>query len=179
MVPCPSHQSAFLRRFELGAGFASTFRGFLALRSFFGIAMGGVWGLATVNGSRNIPVEARGLGSGILQVGHPFGYLIAALINNYLVLHSFYTWRTLFWASSGIFTFAALIRALVPESEVFLRAEALFARRALLLERGLVGSVRTTRPLRAVHHRVMSRLYTSTPPRAMPPCHQVLLFCGV
>ena len=111
--------------FELGAGFATSFRAFLALRSFFGVAMGGVWGLASATALENLPVEARGLGSGVLQQGYAFGYLIAAVMNLYLVPHSSHTWRTLFWTSAGISVFAAFIRALVPESEVFLRAKAL------------------------------------------------------
>ena len=111
--------------FELGAGFATNFRQFLALRSFFGIAMGGVWGLASATALENLPVEARGLGSGVLQQGYAFGYLIAAVLNLRLVPHSRHTWRTLFWASAGLSAFAAFIRALVPESEIFLRAKAL------------------------------------------------------
>jgi MFS transporter, SHS family, lactate transporter len=111
--------------FELGSGFVKTFHQFLALRSLFGIAMGGVWGLASSTALENFPVEARGLASGVLQQGYAFGYLIAAVINLRLVPHTSATWRTLFWASSGISAFAALIRALVPESEVFLRAKAL------------------------------------------------------
>jgi SHS family lactate transporter-like MFS transporter len=107
---------------ELGSGFVQTFRQFLALRSCFGIAMGGVWGLASATALENLPVEARGLGSGVLQQGYACGYLIAAVMNLRLVPETSTTWRTLFWASAGISAFAAFIRALVPESEVFLRA---------------------------------------------------------
>ncbi|KAH9954974.1 carboxylic acid transporter [Russula dissimulans] len=111
--------------FELGAGFVKTFSQFLALRSLFGIAMGGVWGLASATALENLPVETRGLASGVLQQGYAVGYLIAAVINLSVVPHTSHTWRALFWASSAISAFAALIRALVPESEVFLRAKAL------------------------------------------------------
>ena len=123
MAPCL--QSAFCAAFELGAGFATTFKGFLALRSFFGIAMGGIWGLASSTALENLPVELRGLASGVLQVGYPFGCIIAAVITLYVVPHSSHTWRALFWTSAGLSAFAALVRALVPESEVFLRAKAL------------------------------------------------------
>ncbi|KAF8260261.1 carboxylic acid transporter [Lactarius quietus] len=109
---------------ELGSGFVHTFRQFLALRSIFGIAMGGVWGLASATALENLPVEARGLGSGVLQQGYACGYLFAAVMNLRLVPHTSTTWRTLFWAAAGISAFAAFIRALVPESEVFLRAQA-------------------------------------------------------
>lgn len=87
--------------------------------------MGGIWGLASSTALENLPIEARGFGSGILQQGYAFGYLVAAVINLRLVPHTSTTWRTLFWASAGISAFAALVRALVPESEVFIRAKAL------------------------------------------------------
>lgn len=82
--------------------------------------MGGIWGLASASALENIPVEARGLASGVLQQGYAVGYIIASLISLYLVPHT--TWRTLFWTGSGISAFAAVLRALLPESEVFLRA---------------------------------------------------------
>ncbi|KAH8981881.1 MFS general substrate transporter [Lactarius akahatsu] len=109
---------------ELGSGFVNTFKQFLALRSIFGIAMGGVWGLASSTALENLPVEARGLGSGVLQQGYACGYLFAAVMNLRLVPHTSTTWRSLFWAAAGISAFAAFIRAIVPESEVFLRARA-------------------------------------------------------
>jgi SHS family lactate transporter-like MFS transporter len=87
--------------------------------------MGGIWGLASSTALENLPVETRGLASGVIQVGYPVGYLIAAVINLYVFPHSSHTWRALFWTSAGLSAFAALIRALVPESEVFLRAKAL------------------------------------------------------
>jgi SHS family lactate transporter-like MFS transporter len=32
--------------FELGSGFCNTYKEFLAVRSLFGVAMGGIWGQA-------------------------------------------------------------------------------------------------------------------------------------
>ncbi|KAH9480892.1 Carboxylic acid transporter protein-like protein [Psilocybe cubensis] len=109
---------------ELGAGFVQTFRQFLALRSLFGIGMGGIWGLAASTALENLPVEARGIASGFLQEGYAVGYLIAAVINLFLVPEVSASWRSLFWTASGISLFAAFIRMLLPESEVFLRAKA-------------------------------------------------------
>jgi SHS family lactate transporter-like MFS transporter len=40
-------------------GFVNTFRQFLALRSLFGIGMGGVWGLAASTALENLPVGLR------------------------------------------------------------------------------------------------------------------------
>ena len=82
--------------------------------------MGGIWGLATSTALENIPVEARGFASGVIQQGYVLGSLIAAVINLYLVPRT--TWRALFWTASGISAVAAVFRALLPESEFFLRA---------------------------------------------------------
>ena len=109
---------------ELGAGFVQTFQQFLALRSLFGIGMGGIWGLAAATALENLPVEARGIASGFLQQGYAVGYLLAAVINLFLVPEVSPGWRALFWTASGISLFAAGVRALLPESEVFLRAKA-------------------------------------------------------
>ncbi|TFK34319.1 MFS general substrate transporter [Crucibulum laeve] len=108
---------------ELGAGFVQTFQQFLALRSLFGIGMGGIWGLAASTALENLPVEARGLASGVLQQGYAVGYLLAAVVNLQLVPSVSAGWRSLFWTASGISLFAAGVRALLPESEVFLRAK--------------------------------------------------------
>ncbi|RPD62679.1 MFS general substrate transporter [Lentinus tigrinus ALCF2SS1-7] len=109
---------------ELGSGFVQTFKEFLAVRSLFGIAMGGIWGLAASTSLENLPVEVRGLASGILQQGYAVGYLLAAVINLTLVPETAETWRSLFWTGSGISAFAAAIRLALPESEVFIRAKA-------------------------------------------------------
>lgn len=58
---------------SLGTGFVNTFSAFLAVRSLFGIAMGGIWGQAASLGLENAPVEARGLLSGVLQQGYAVG----------------------------------------------------------------------------------------------------------
>lgn len=63
--------------FELGSGFVNTYQQFLAVRSLFGIAMGGIWGCAAATGLENVPPIARGLCSGILQQGYSCGYLLA------------------------------------------------------------------------------------------------------
>jgi len=109
---------------ELGAGFVQTFKEFLALRSLFGVGMGGIWGLAAATALENLPVEARGLASGVLQEGYAVGYLLAAVINLYLVPKVDAGWRALFWTASGISLFAAAVRAVLPESEFFLKAKA-------------------------------------------------------
>ncbi|KAK7677712.1 hypothetical protein QCA50_019264 [Cerrena zonata] len=109
---------------ELGAGFVNDFQSFLAARSLFGIAMGGIWGMAASTALENLPVEVRGLASGVLQQGYAVGYLIAAVINLKLVPAVPAGWRALFWTAAGLSLLAAAIRAVLPESEVFIRAKA-------------------------------------------------------
>jgi MFS transporter, SHS family, lactate transporter len=73
--------------------------------------MSGIWGLAAAT------VEVRGIASGILQEGYALGYLLAAIINLFLVPEVSAGWRALFWTGSGISLFAAAVRALLPESK--------------------------------------------------------------
>ncbi|KAG9309857.1 carboxylic acid transporter protein [Chiua virens] len=110
--------------FSLASGFVNTYPQFLAVRSIFGIAMGGIWGLASSSALENLPVEVRGLASGILQEGYACGYLIAAVINITVVPRSPYGWRSLFWFGAGVSFLSACLCSLLPESEVFLRAKA-------------------------------------------------------
>ncbi|KAK0202271.1 major facilitator superfamily domain-containing protein [Desarmillaria ectypa] len=109
---------------ELGVGFVNTYSEFLALRSLFGIGMGGIWGMAASTALENLPVEARGLGSGIMQQGYAGGYLLAACVDLKLVPAVSVGWRALFWTASGISMSAAVLRAVLPESEFFLNQKA-------------------------------------------------------
>jgi SHS family lactate transporter-like MFS transporter len=85
--------------------------------------MGGTWGLAAATALENLPVELRGLGSGVVQQGYAVGCIFAATINLSLVPETKTSWRSLFWCASGMSLFAAFIRAILPESAVFLRAK--------------------------------------------------------
>ncbi|KAF8588586.1 MFS general substrate transporter [Ramaria rubella] len=108
---------------QIGSSFCNTYRQFLGVRSLFGIAMGGIWGLAIATALENVPVETRGFLSGVLQEGYAVGYLLAAVVNLTVVQHSVHTWRTLFWVAAGLTFFAACVRAVLPESAIFLRAK--------------------------------------------------------
>ncbi|KAF8632045.1 hypothetical protein AX15_002086 [Amanita polypyramis BW_CC] len=114
---------ALICTLEIIVGFAQTFEQFLAARALFGVGMGGIWGLASSTALENMPVEARGLGSGILQQGYAVGYLLAACTNLILVPRMKKGWRTLFWCAATLSGPTAIARALLPESEVFRRAK--------------------------------------------------------
>jgi len=114
---------------ELITSFVNTYSSFLAVRSLFGIGMGGIWGLSASTALENLPVEARGLASGILQQGYALGCLLASIVNLTLVPAKSGpdelgqdSWRSLFWLASGLSFFTAIFRAVLPESEMFIRA---------------------------------------------------------
>lgn len=86
--------------------------------------MGGIWGLAASTALENLPVELRGLGSGIIQQGYAAGYLFAAVVDLTLVPHNPHKWRAMFWCGSSLLFFSAIVRAILPESAIFLRAKA-------------------------------------------------------
>lgn len=52
-----------------GTAFCQTYSQFLACRALFGVAMGGLYGNAAAMALEDVPDEARGLMSGILQQG--------------------------------------------------------------------------------------------------------------
>lgn len=82
---------------ELGTGFCQTYEQFLACRALFGVAMGGLYGNAAATALEDLPTEARGLMSGMLQQGYAFGYLLAAAFSRGLVDTTPYEWRPLYW----------------------------------------------------------------------------------
>lgn len=104
---------------NLASGFAPNLPTFIGLRAVFGICMGGEWGLGASLALEALPVEARGIFSGILQEGYATGYLLATLLNYGIVSQGGKSWRALFWTGAGIGSLAILIRFFVPESETF------------------------------------------------------------
>lgn len=106
---------------SLGTGFVTNYSGFLAVRCLFGIGMGGIWGMSAATALENMPAAPRGLYSGILQQGYAFGYLLAASVNLSPWMIRTNNWRILFYLGAGLSLFAACFRAILPESELFLR----------------------------------------------------------
>jgi SHS family lactate transporter-like MFS transporter len=63
---------------ELACAFSPSLPVLLVLRAFFGIAMGGEWGVGAALAFESLPREGRGFFSGLLQEGYAVGYLVAA-----------------------------------------------------------------------------------------------------
>ncbi|KAH7106453.1 MFS general substrate transporter [Auriculariales sp. MPI-PUGE-AT-0066] len=109
---------------QIGTVYARNWHEFLAVRSLFGVGMGGIWGLSASMSLENMPVEARGLFSGILQQGYALGYIIAAIFNLYVVPNSHFGWKALFYIGAALTGFVALLRCFFPESRIYLENKA-------------------------------------------------------
>ena len=99
---------------ELACAFAASMPQLLILRALFGIAMGGEWGVGAALAFETLPKENRGFFSGLLQMGYPMGYLIAAAA--YAVLFpwfSHFTWAGHAFGWRGMFLVGAAPALLV------------------------------------------------------------------
>src|SRR6201996_5839097 len=109
------------------AAFAPNLTVFLVLRTLFGIAMGGEWGLGSSLAMESIPPQARGPVSGLLQAGYPSGFLLASVVyglfygrsvGGYLI-----DWRVMFLFSVLPAFVVLFIRSGVEESPAFVAAQ--------------------------------------------------------
>lgn len=125
--------------FELATGFCSTYKQFIGCRCLFGIAMGGMYGNAVSTALEDCPLAARGLLSGILQVGYIFGYLLATVFARALVGTTSHGWRPLYWFGAGPPVLFIIFRLCLPETKAFqererVRQSTLHATRTFLSE---------------------------------------------
>ncbi|MFS7253005.1 MFS transporter [Rahnella rivi] len=106
--------------FELCTAAAPSLTIFLILRVIYGIAMGGVWGVASSLAMETIPDRSRGMMSGIFQAGYPFGYLLAAVV--YGLFSEMVGWRGMFVIGAVPVFLLPFIWFKVQESPVWLAA---------------------------------------------------------
>jgi SHS family lactate transporter-like MFS transporter len=69
---------------------------FLVIRAFFGVAMGGIWGIGASLAMETVQTKSRGFVSGLLQSGYPSGYLVASLV--FGAIYASFGWRGMFMA---------------------------------------------------------------------------------
>lgn len=110
----------FFSVFELLSAAAPSLTVFLLLRVLYGVAMGGIWGVASSLAMESIPDRSRGLMSGIFQAGYPFGYLLAAVV--YGLLFDVVGWRGMFVIGAMPILLLPFIYFFVQESPVWLAA---------------------------------------------------------
>jgi SHS family lactate transporter-like MFS transporter len=103
--------------FEAASGFAWSYVSFLVIRTLFGIAMGGEWGIGSSLAMETIPDRWRGWVSGLLQAGYPMGYFLATLLVRFAFAHI--GWRGMFFVGASPALLVFFINAGVHESPVF------------------------------------------------------------
>lgn len=107
----------FFSFIELLCGFAPNYTVFLALRTVYGIGMGGEWGVGASLAMESAPGRWRGILSGIVQCGYSIGYLLAALAARFVL--PAWGWRAMFWVGGAPALLAFYIRFRVRESEAW------------------------------------------------------------
>ncbi len=105
--------------FELASAFAPSLKFFLIMRAFFGIAMGGEWGVGAALAFETLPAEGRGFFSGVLQEGYVVGNLLAAAV--YGTLFPIVGWRGMFVIGALPAFLVIYIRTKVDESPAWLQ----------------------------------------------------------
>jgi SHS family lactate transporter-like MFS transporter len=114
---------------ELATAAAPSLPVFLVLRALFGVGMGGVWGVGASLAFESVPASSRGFVSGLLQVGYPCGYLLAAVV--YWLLFEHIGWRGMFIVGAFPALLVFFIRSRVPESTVWTESRTLPAAHSL------------------------------------------------
>lgn len=94
--------------------FAPNYLSFLVLRALYGIGMGGYWGVGASLVMESTPSRWRGLTSGIMQAGYPFGYLLAAIALRFLAPN--FGWQSMFLSGLILALVIAALTQLAPES---------------------------------------------------------------
>ncbi|MBV9672389.1 MAG: MFS transporter [Verrucomicrobia bacterium] len=102
---------------EFFSGWAPNLTVLIFLRGFYGVAMGGEWGVGASLAMETIPPAARGAVSGVLQAGYPAGYLLAAILFN--TSFHFLGWRGMFMVGVLPALLVLYVRQNVEESPVW------------------------------------------------------------
>ncbi len=96
------------------SGFAPNYPFFIVMRALYGIGMGGYWGIGASFAMENAPRSRRGLFSGLMQGGYPFGYLVTAVCMQFVEPH--FGWRAMFLVGLPLAAMIVILTALSPES---------------------------------------------------------------
>ena len=112
----------FFSIIEVLSGLAPNYVTFCILRALFGIGMGAEWGVGASLVLEKVPVNRRGIFSGLLQQGYAAGYLLAALC--YFFVFPRWGWRPLFFIGGLPALLAIYVRSQVSESAAWQRSRA-------------------------------------------------------
>jgi MFS transporter, SHS family, lactate transporter len=138
--------------FTVLSGFSTSYAMLFGCRALFGIGMGGEWAAGMPLALEHLPDRLRGAAAGILQGAWAWGYILSALVFQYLYpLMSSHArpdlaWRAMFWIGAIPAIVVLWIRSRVHESPVWLERQAASAGRkqdvslARIFRRDLVGT---------------------------------------
>ena len=117
--------------FAFLSGFSTSYAVLFGLRALFGIGMGGEWAAGMPLVLEHWPARLRGLASGMLQGGWYWGYLLAAVVFQFVYPLFSATpdlgWRVMLWAAIVPAILALWVRRRVKESPVWLERQRLLA----------------------------------------------------
>ena len=99
------------------SGLAPTYTLFLICRCLYGIGMGGYWGIGASYAMESAPREKRGLLSGMMQGGYPFGYLLAAIFMQ--IIPPRFGWHPMFFIGSVLGLVIIVVTLFAPESDAW------------------------------------------------------------
>ncbi|HEY4379501.1 MAG TPA: MFS transporter [Acidobacteriaceae bacterium] len=99
------------------SGLAPTFAVFVACRALYGIGMGGYWGIGASYAMESSPRRFRGVLSGMMQAGYPFGYLLASVAMQ--TLAPTFGWRVVFFVGAPVAALIVALTLFAPESEAW------------------------------------------------------------
>ena len=97
------------------SGFAPNYLFFLIMRGLYGIGMGGYWGIGASYAMEMAPRRKRGVLSGMMQGGYPFGYLLAAVAMQ--TVTPALGWRFMFVVGIPVALLIVVLTLLAPESD--------------------------------------------------------------
>jgi SHS family lactate transporter-like MFS transporter len=103
--------------FEFASAFAHSLAALIVIRTLFGFAMGGEWGIGASLVMESVPPKTRGIISGLLQEGYACGYLIASVV--FYFLFDAIGWRGMFMVGIVPALLIVIIRIWVKESPAF------------------------------------------------------------
>lgn len=104
---------------ELSLALCKTYPQFIICRALFGLAMGGIYGNASITALEDCPEAARGLAAGLFQSGYPMGFLLVTAFWSAFDTNREGDWKHLFYFAACPPLFLIIFRFFLPETEFF------------------------------------------------------------